>query len=86
MIYYFRDVLIAISAIIMLTLFYMLASCEFVHAKKRINYELSNKGRQTWDTIKRTTKQTQVLVNLPHKTYKLAKELRFDTPRVEISD
>lgn len=69
MIYYFRNALIAISAIIMLTLFYMLASCEFVHARQFTRL-----------------KQARKVIELPRKTYKLAKELRFDTPRVENSD
>lgn len=69
MIYYFRDVLIAINIIIMLVLFYMLASCKFVHARP-----ISK------------VKQFRKTIELPRKTVKLAKELRFDTPRVEISD
>lgn len=71
MIYYFRNALMAISAIIMLTLFYMLASCEFVHAKP---IPLSR------------MKQARKVIDLPRKTVKLAKELRFDTPRVEINE
>lgn len=64
-----RNALIAISAIIMLTFFYMLASCEFVHAKQFTRL-----------------KQARKVIELPRKTYKLAKELRFDTPKGEISD